>query len=54
VADAVVGSGKTLGIYAGSVDMTKEWLDRGARYFATSLEPFLRDGMGAHLRAVRG
>jgi hypothetical protein len=43
-----------LGIYAGTVDMTKEWLDRGARYFTTSLEPFLRDGMGAHLRAVRG
>ena len=54
VADAVVGSGKTLGIYAGSVDMTKRWLDRGARYFTTSLEPFLRDGMRAHLRDVRG
>lgn len=54
VADAVVGSGKTLGIYAGTVDMTKEWLDRGARYFTTSLEPFLRDGMRAHLRDVRG
>jgi 4-hydroxy-2-oxoheptanedioate aldolase len=54
VADAVIGSGKTLGIYAGSVDMTKEWLDRGARYFTTSLEPFLRDGMRAHLRDVRG
>lgn len=54
VADAVVGSGVTLGIYAGSVDMTKAWLDRGARYFTTSLEPFLRDGMRAHLRDVRG
>jgi 4-hydroxy-2-oxoheptanedioate aldolase len=54
VADAVVGSGKILGIYAGSVDMTTEWLERGARYFTTSLEPFLRDGMGAFLRAVRG
>ena len=54
VADAVVGSDKTLGIYAGTVDMTKEWLDRGARYFTTSLEPFLRDGMRAHLRDVRG
>lgn len=54
VADAVVGSDKTLGIYAGSVDMTKEWLDRGARYFTTSLEPFLRDGMRAHLQEVRG
>ena len=54
VADAVVGSGTTLGIYAGTVDMTKEWLDRGARYFTASLEPFLRDGMRAHLRDVRG
>ena len=54
VADAVVGSGKTLGLYAGTVDMTKQWLDRGARYFTTSLEPFLRDGMRAHLRDVRG
>jgi 2-keto-3-deoxy-L-rhamnonate aldolase RhmA len=54
VADAVVGSGTTLGIYAGTVDMTKEWLDRGARYFTTSLEPFLRDGMRAYLRDVRG
>lgn len=54
VADAVVGSDTVLGIYAGSVDMTKEWLERGARYFTTSLEPFLRDGMRAHLRDVRG
>ena len=54
VADAVVGSDKVLGIYAGSVDMTKEWLERGARYFTTSLEPFLRDGMRAHLNDVRG
>jgi 4-hydroxy-2-oxoheptanedioate aldolase len=54
VADAVIGSGVTLGIYAGSVDMTKAWLDRGARYFTTSLEPFLRDGMRAHLQQVRG
>jgi 4-hydroxy-2-oxoheptanedioate aldolase len=54
VADAVIGSGVTLGIYAGSVDMTKAWLDRGARYFTTSLEPFLRDGMRTHLQQVRG
>jgi 4-hydroxy-2-oxoheptanedioate aldolase len=54
VADAVVGSGTTLGIYAGTVDMTRKWLDRGARYFTTSLEPFLRDGMRAYLRDVRG
>ena len=54
VAAAVVGSDKVLGIYAGTADMTREWLDRGARYFTTSLEPFLRDGMTAHLENVRG
>ena len=54
VADAVVGSDKILGIYAATADMTHEWLDRGARYFTTSLEPFLRDGMKAHLENVRG
>jgi 4-hydroxy-2-oxoheptanedioate aldolase len=54
VADAVIGSGKILGIYAATADMTHEWLDRGARYFTTSLEPFLRDGMKAHLENVRG
>ena len=54
VADAVVGTDKVLGIYAGTVDMTREWLDKGARYFTTSLEPFLRDGMRAHLQQVRG
>jgi 4-hydroxy-2-oxoheptanedioate aldolase len=54
VAAAVIGSDKVLGIYAGTADMTREWLDRGARYFTTSLEPFLRDGMKAHLKHVRG
>jgi len=54
VAAAVVGSDKVLGIYAGTADLTREWLDRGARYFTTSLEPFLRDGMKAHLKHVRG
>jgi len=54
VAAAVIGSDKVLGIYAGTSDMTREWLDRGARYFTTSLEPFLRDGMKAHLKHVRG
>jgi 4-hydroxy-2-oxoheptanedioate aldolase len=54
VADAVLGADKVLGIYAGTADMTREWLDRGARYFTTSLEPFLREGMKAHLQQVRG
>ena len=54
VATAVVGSDKVLGIYAGTAAMTHEWLDRGARYLTTSLGPFLRDGMRAHLADVRG
>jgi hypothetical protein len=34
--------------------MTHEWLDRGARYFTTGLESFLKAGMAAHLQDVRG
>ena len=53
VADAVIGSGTTLWIYAGTVDMTRSgWTAAPAT--STSLEPFLRDGMTAHLRDVRG
>ena len=53
VAEAVVPSDKVLGIYAGSVGMTRDWLDRGARYFTAGLESFLKDGMTAHLQQVR-
>jgi 4-hydroxy-2-oxoheptanedioate aldolase len=54
VAKVVAPSDKVLGIYAGTSEMTREWLDRGARYFTTGLEPFLRAGMTAHLQQVRG
>jgi 4-hydroxy-2-oxoheptanedioate aldolase len=54
VAEVVVGSGKVLGIYAGTSEMTREWLGRGARYFTTGLETFLKAGMTAHLEHVRG
>ncbi len=54
VAEVVVPSDKVLGIYAGSAAMTQEWLARGARYFTTGLEMFLKEGMTAHLRQVRG
>jgi 4-hydroxy-2-oxoheptanedioate aldolase len=54
VARVVAPSSKTLGIYAGSATMTHEWLDRGARYFTTGVEAFLREGMTAHLDRVRG
>jgi len=54
VARVVAPSDKTLGIYAGSATMTREWLDRGARYFTTGVETFLREGMTTHLDRVRG
>lgn len=54
VAQVVVPSDKVLGIYAGTAAMTREWLERGARYFTTGLEVFLREGMTAHLDRVRG
>jgi 2-keto-3-deoxy-L-rhamnonate aldolase RhmA len=54
VAEVVVPSDKVLGIYAGNVAMTEAWLARGARYFTTGLEIFLKDGMTAHLERVRG
>jgi 4-hydroxy-2-oxoheptanedioate aldolase len=54
VAEVVVKSDKVLGIYAGTAAMTEEWLERGARYFTTGVEMFLRDGMVAHLDRVRG
>ena len=54
VAEVVVPSDKALGIYAGSAAMTRDWLARGARYFTTGVEAFLKDGMVAHLDRVRG
>lgn len=54
VAEVVVPSDKVLGIYAGSAALTEAWLARGARYFTTGLEIFLKEGMTAHLERVRG
>jgi 4-hydroxy-2-oxoheptanedioate aldolase len=54
VADVVLQSDKTLGIFAGSPAFAAEWHDRGARYFTTSLEGIVRQGMQSYLTAVRG
>lgn len=54
VADVVVRSDKTLGIWATTPAATREWLDRGARYFATGLEPLLKESTVAHLESARG
>lgn len=53
VAAAVVGSDKTLGIYAGTPEFAARWYDRGARYFTTGPDGFLRKGMHDYLEQVR-
>lgn len=53
VTDVVTRSDKTLGIYAGSESIAKEWIDRGARYIATGLPGFIREGMQAYLSNLR-
>lgn len=54
VATAVVGSDKVLGVFAGTADTAVRWLDKGARYLATSPDRFLRSGMRGYLERVRG
>ncbi|MGQ0849098.1 MAG: HpcH/HpaI aldolase family protein [Actinomycetota bacterium] len=53
VASAVVGSDKALGLFAGTVEMAREWQERGARYIATGTDGFLRNGMSGYLNGVR-
>lgn len=53
VADVVAPSDKALGIYAATADFADEWRERGARYFTTGIEGFLKTGMQAYLRQVR-
>ncbi len=53
VAEVVVASDKTLGIFAGSRAAATDWYDRGARYFATGLEGLIKQGSQAYLRPAR-
>jgi 4-hydroxy-2-oxoheptanedioate aldolase len=53
VAEVVVPSDKTLGIYAGTADFANRWMEKGARYFTTSPEGFMKQGMKAYLDDVR-
>lgn len=53
VAEAVTGSDKALGLFAGTVEMAREWRERGARYIATGTDGFLRQGMSEYLKGVR-
>ena len=53
VRSTVVGSGKVLGVFAGTPERVVEWRDRGARYFATTTESLLKAGMSGYLNQVR-
>jgi 4-hydroxy-2-oxoheptanedioate aldolase len=53
VAEAVVPSDKTLGLFAGTIEMAREWRHYGARYIATGTDGFLRNGMHEYLERVR-
>jgi 4-hydroxy-2-oxoheptanedioate aldolase len=53
VAEAVAGSDTVLGVFAGTAERVAEWKARGARYFATSPDGFLRRGMHDYLQQAR-
>lgn len=53
VAEVVVPSSKALGLYAGNLQMAREWIERGARYIATGTDRFLRQGMRDYLEGAR-
>jgi len=54
VAEVVVASNKTLGIFSGSPAFAADWHERGARYFTSGFEGFVKQGMQSYLTAVRG
>ena len=53
VAEAVVGSEKVLGVFAGTPERVHAWRARGARYFATTTEGLLKGAMADYLTAAR-
>lgn len=53
VADVVVKSEKVLGLFATTIEMSREWQHYGARYITTSADGFLRNGMHEFLERVR-
>lgn len=53
VADVVVNSEKVLGLFASTVEMSREWQHHGARYITTGIDGILRNGMHQFLERVR-
>lgn len=54
IAEGVAGSGKALGVLATTVEATREWQARGARYVLGLVEAVLGPAVREYLRAVRG
>lgn len=54
VAEIVGASDKVLGIYAGSAEFATTWRDKGARYFTTGIEGFIKKGLRSYVDQVRG
>ena len=52
-ARVVTASDKTLGLFAGTIEMAREWKHYGARYIATGTDGFIRNGMHEYLERVR-
>ncbi len=53
VTEVVVKSDKTLGLFASTIEMAREWQHYGARYITTGTDGFLRNGMHEFLQRVR-
>jgi len=53
IVEAVVPSGKALGIFVAKLEDAVVWRDRGARYVATGLEPLLNRSMRRFLDGLR-
>jgi 4-hydroxy-2-oxoheptanedioate aldolase len=53
VAEVVVPSDKVLGLYAGTSEIVARWREKGARYFATGVDGFLKQGMREYLDRAR-
>lgn len=54
VVDIVAGSDKVLGIMVSDAQGARQWLERGARYIAITLEALVNPAARNYLKAIRG
>jgi 4-hydroxy-2-oxoheptanedioate aldolase len=52
-ATAIVAAGKVLGVTVSDAETAKKWMDRGARYVTTGVDPMLAAGTRSFLGALR-